>query len=166
MSAEIKEKKLIGGTKELAALLEVTGQRVRDYSEMGMPTLISGRNKKYDLTAAFYWYIENIAKMHSLDKEVAGEEERLKSLDEQIKEEQLKKLQLANSITEKEYVPIDEVDMSMAELIVVMTSRLKQFARIFPDKLANKKKKYVAEISDALFEKLVEDIARDIEEHD
>ena len=166
MSAEIEEKKLVGGTKELAILLQVTGQRVRDYVDMGMPTLMSGRNKKYDLTAAFYWYIENVAKMHSLDKEVANEEEKLESLEVQIQVEKLKKLQLDNAKTEGEYVPIDEVDASMAELFVLMTSRLKQFTRIFPDKLAKKSKKDVAKITDESFKKLVEDMARDIEEHD
>jgi len=166
LSAEIEEKKLVGGTKELAILLQVTGQRVRDYVDMGMPTLMSGRNKKYDLTAAFYWYIENVAKMHSLDKEVANEEEKLESLEVQIQVEKLKKLQLDNAKTEGEYVPIDEVDASMAELFVLMTSRLKQFTRIFPDKLAKKSKKDVAKITDESFKKLVEDMARDIEEHD
>jgi len=162
LSAEVESGKLIGGTKELAALLGVTGQRVRDYVNDGMPTLISGRNKKYNLSEAFYWYVDNVAKVHSLDKDVADEENKLASIEEQIQEEKLEKLQLDNAKTKREYVPIDEMDTNMAEVFAMLLSMLKQLNRTLPIDLENKSRTEIKKTTDSLFEEAIKELKKSL----
>ena len=142
-------------SKQFAEILDVSVQNLGYFKKQGMPNRREGNKTLFPLVDAIKWHSQNI--QGSIFKSLCADTDIDDlSVDDQLKVKRMEKIELEMAITRGEYIPIDDVDETIARVSGLMIRQYRQHMRIFPKILARKSETQIKRILDGEFKKSVD----------
>ena len=157
-------------TKEFANILEVSQRSVQNWIKKGMPCEGEGKKAKIDVLSGLKWQLNNIPVSSPFKPTIKDttDYDNFEDLtvEDQLRVKRMEKLELEMSITRGEYIPIDEVDETTAQLSALLINQYRQHMRILPKILAKKSETQIKKALDEEFEKSIKTLQETYEKED
>jgi len=145
--------------KEFLEIAGVSRTSIAEWRKEGFPIVKNGNSIMVDVIDGLSWQKVN-TKTSPLKLDSYSSDEDGLSVEDQLRVKRMEKLDLEMAIQKGEYIPIDEVDDTTAQMVSLLINQFRQLLKILPKQLAKKTETQIKKALDFAFKSRVEELEK------
>lgn len=151
---------MIVSDKEFAEVAGITVRTLRNWrKDDGFPTVEEAPKVRINLIEGLKWQL-TFKKDSPLKDFMPSVDEDGLSVEDQLRVKRMEKLDLEMAISRGEYIPIDEVDDTTAQMVSLLVNQFRQLLKILPKQLAKKTETQIKKVLDIAFKSRIEELEK------
>lgn len=149
--------------KDFIELAGVSRTAIAEWRKLGFPVVKDGQNVMVDIIEGLSWQHKH-TKTSPLKLDNYSQDEEDLSVEDQLRVKRMEKLDLEMAISKGEYIPIDEVDDTTAQMVSLLINQFRQLLKTLPNQLAKKTETQIKKSLDLSFKMRVEELEKMFQE--